>query len=149
MQGPLNNHPLVFVPFFIALGCAAIFSIALFSGWRKLAERFRLRSSFTGVSWGLQSAYMRWASHYGNCLNVGADSAGLKLSVVFLFRVGHPPLFIPWSEISVVRRSSFLFFRRVRLELGREEQIPFVIGGSLADGLRIAAGASWPIEPTD
>ena len=89
---------------------------------------------------------MRWASHYGSCLNVGADGTGLKLSVAFLFRAGHPPLFIPWTEVSVANRREFLFIRRVRLALGREEQIRFSIGGSLADRLQAAAGTSWPIE---
>lgn len=57
------------------------------------------------------------------------------------------PLFIPWGEIPVARRRTFLFIRQVKLLLlGQEEQIPFVIGGGLADRIRVAAGASWPIE---
>jgi hypothetical protein len=39
-----------------------------------------------------------------------------------------------------------LFVRQVKLMLGREEQIPFVISGTLADRIQAAAGASWPIE---
>ena len=83
---------------------------------------------------------MRWTSHYGSCLNVGADPAGVKISVLFPFRPGHPPLLIPWSEISVASRRKFLFIRRVKLLLGREEQIPFVISGGLADRIQAAAG---------
>ena len=83
---------------------------------------------------------MRWLSHYGNCLNVGADATGLHLSVLFLFRVGHPPLLVPWGEISVAKRRNFWFFRRVTLLLGREEQIPVVIGRRLADRIQAAAG---------
>jgi hypothetical protein len=142
----LDNNPLALVPLFVLLWCAVVFSIAAFSGWMNLARRFRLSSAFTGPSWGLQSAYMRWASRYRSCLNIGADATGLKLSVLFLFRVGHPPLLVPWSEISVARRRKFLFVRQVKLLLGREEQIPFVIGGGLADRIQAAAGASWPIE---
>ncbi len=85
---------------------------------------------------------MRWTSHYGNCLTIGADTAGLKLSVLFPFRPGHPPLFIPWSEISVTRRRNLLFVRQVKLLLGQEEQIPFVISGGLADRIQVAAGAN-------
>jgi hypothetical protein len=89
---------------------------------------------------------MRWASHYGNCLTIGADTTGLMLSVLFPYRPGHPPLFIPWGEISLASRRDFLFIRRVKLLLGREEQIPFVIGGGLAEQIQAAAGANWPIE---
>jgi hypothetical protein len=99
-----------------------------------------------GPTWGLQSARMRWSSHYGTCLNVGADAAGLKLSIFSLLRPAHPPLFIPWGEISVARRRNFLLIRQVKLLLGREERIPLVIGGGLADRIQVAAGASWPIE---
>lgn len=90
---------------------------------------------------------MRWNGRYGGCLSVGADPTGLKLSVLFFFRPGHSPLFIPWPEISVAKRSNFLFIRQVKLLLGREEQMPFMISGALADRIQAAAGASWPIEP--
>ena len=48
----------------------------------------------------MQSAAMRWLTHYNNVLTVGADSEGLFLVPFFLFRVGHPPLFVPWAEIT-------------------------------------------------
>lgn len=89
---------------------------------------------------------MRWSCHYNSCLTVGADPTGLQLSVFVLFRAGHPPLFIPWYEISVARRWNFLFIRQVKLLLGREEQIPFVMSGHLADRIQAAAGANWPVE---
>jgi len=147
LQDLLNKYPLVFISLlFVLLWCAIVFLIAALSGWMDLAERFRLTSTFTGPTWGFQSARMRWTSHYGSCLGVGADATGLMLSVLFLFRPGHPPLFVPWSEISVAKRQNFWFIRRVRLLLGREEQIPLVISGSLADRIQAAAGASWPIE---
>jgi hypothetical protein len=146
LQDFLNKYPLAFVPFFIFLWCGVLFLIAVFSGWMTLSRRFRLTSAFTGPTWEFRSARMRWTSHYGNCLSIGADTAGLKLSVLFLFRPGHPPLFVPWAEISVARRRNFLFIRQVKLLLGREEQIPFVISGRLADGIQAAAGAHWPVE---
>ena len=146
MQDFLNKYPLVVIPLFVLFWCAVLILIAKLTGWATLAQRFRLRSPYTGPTWGFQSARLRWTSHYGSCLNVGADATGLKLSVLFLFRPGHPPLLVPWDEISVARRQSFLFIRQVRLLLGREEQIPFVISGCLADRIQAAAGASWPVE---
>jgi hypothetical protein len=39
-----------------------------------------------------------------------------------------------------------LFVPQVKLLLGREEQISFVISEALADRIQEAARASWPIE---
>jgi len=146
LQDFLNKYPLASIPLFVLFWCAILCLIAVLSGWATLAERFRLASTFSGPTWSFQSARMRWTSHYGNCLTVGADATGLMLSVLFLLRPGHPPLFVPWSEISVAKRQNFWIIRRVRLLLGREEQIPFVVSGGLADRIQAAAGASWPIE---
>jgi hypothetical protein len=146
LQDFLNKYSLAFIPFFVLFWCAIIFSISAVSGWMVLARRFRPTSTFTGPNWSFQSARMRWTSRYGSCLTVGADPTGLQLSVFFLFRAGHPPLFVPWSEISVARRWKFLFVTQVKLMLGREEQIPFTISGTLADRIQAAAGASWPVE---
>jgi hypothetical protein len=142
----LNQYPLAFIPLIFFFWCAVSFLIAAVSGWMDLVQRFRLSSTFAGSTWSFQSASMRWMSRYRSCLNVGADPSGLQLSMFFLFRPGHPPLFIPWSEITVARRWKFLFIPQVKLLLGREEQIPFVISETLADRIRAAAGASWPIE---
>jgi hypothetical protein len=146
LQDFLNKYPLALIPLFVFFWCAIASLIAVLTGWTTLAERFRTTSTFTGPTWGFQSARMRWSSHYHGCLTVGADTTGLKLSILFLFRPGHPPLFVPWSEISVAKRWRFLFIRQVKLLLGREEQIPLVITGRLADRIQAAAGASWPVE---
>ncbi len=89
---------------------------------------------------------MRWGANYNNCLTIGVDTAGLYLSPLFFFRIGHPPLFIPWTEISLRGRRKILFIEFVELKLGREERIPFLIRASLAEQIRSAAGFSWPVE---
>jgi hypothetical protein len=127
--------------------CVISLLIGAASGWMTLARQFRLTSSFTGPTWGAQSAQMRWTVRYGHCLPVGADVIGLYLSALFLFRIGHPPLFLPWSEISVWKRRKFLWFRYVELRLGREAQLPFMIDSHVADRIREAAETNWPIEP--
>jgi hypothetical protein len=100
--------------------------------------------NFTGQKWNMQSARMRWFSQYNNALTVGADVAGLFMVPFLLFRAWHPPLFVPWSEITGVRETRFLFVRFVEMRLGRVEEIPFRIRASLAARIRIAAGSEWP-----
>ena len=148
----MNNNTvlpfvLVFPVFFVALWCGIIYLISQISGWALLARRFRSTSPFTGPTWRWQSCRMRWSSHYGNCLTVGSDPTGLFLDILFLFRIGHPPLLIPWAEVSVRRRSQILFWSYVDLRLGREEQVPLQISAKLADRLRTPTGVNWPLEP--
>ena len=63
-----------------------------------------------------------------------------------LFRFRHPPLLVPWNEITISRRR-IAFFRVVRFGLGRELDIPLYLRAKLADKVRRGAGKQWPIEP--
>jgi hypothetical protein len=112
--------------------------ISYVGGWTTLAKRFRLRRPFVGERWNWQSGQMRWIAGYRNCLTVGCNREGLYLATMPLFRFRHPPLLIPWEEIAVGQLPP------VRLELGREPDIPFYVSLELADSLRQAAGDHWP-----
>lgn len=114
-------------------------------GWALLAEQYRCQEPFLGSCWKLQSGQLRWFCSYNNCLTIGADPHGLFLWVFPLFRIAHPPLLIPWREISVSRKK-VLWFKQVRFCLGLELNIPLTIRDSLAQKLQSAAGSSWPGE---
>ncbi len=130
----------------VALGWAGSAILAShMSGWASLAQAYRLTGEFPAQRWSFQSAAMRWYANYGSCLTVGADPAGLYISVLAIFRILHPSLFIPWSEITV-RKSRILWSRVVELRLGRELAIPFRVSEKLATRLRVSAGRSWPLE---
>jgi len=89
---------------------------------------------------------MGWAN-YGGVLTIGADKSGLFMVPFFVFRAGHPPLLIPWTEITATRKTRrffFVFLDFVELRLGRLEGIPLTISDKLAAKLELAAGASWP-----
>ena len=87
---------------------------------------------------------MRWLTRYNNVLTIGADGAGLYMAPFVLFRAWHPALFVPWSEITDVRETQFLFSKFVVMRLGRVEEIPFRIRASLATNIQAAAGSEWP-----
>jgi len=65
-----------------------------------------------------------------------AAEEGLYLSVLLLFRVGHPPLCIPWKEIQISRTKHF-WSRFVVLMLGNSERIPMRISERMARNLGI------------
>jgi hypothetical protein len=121
--------------------------IALMSGWKLLALRFRTQPEFFGQKWSWQSAQMRYRTNYNNCLIVGADQAGLFIQPMIFFRFAHPPLLIPWNEISW-HEAQVLWMRFVELRLGRTEQVPFRIRASLAARIQAATGPSWPTPVT-
>ena len=146
MQPWIDKHPFLF-------GLADAFTLVIIvsvmlsflGGWRTLSERFRFRGKFIGKRWRGQSAQLRCHVGYYNCLTVGGNTEGLYLSLFFPFRIAHPPLFIPWGEISFSKSNRFLV-KIAKLELGREFRVPMRISQALAEKLRVEAGRSWPTE---
>jgi hypothetical protein len=76
---------------------------------------------------------------------MGANPQGLFLALSIPLVPGHPPLFIPWNEITV-RRIRVLWAKSVELRLGQEPAIPFRICERLAKKLAALAGEAWPKE---
>jgi hypothetical protein len=146
----LLNHPPFFALYFIALWALGSCIIGQLSGWTALSRRFPGTGASYSYQWPFQSVRMRtlWGN-YHNCANFGADEAGLYMAVFPLFRIGHAPLFIPWSEIQVLSGNRGLIFRKRKLLLGRQELIPLVVSLSLAEKLKEAAGQAWPVETND
>jgi hypothetical protein len=107
-----------------------IYLIALLSGWLRLAQRYRCEQGFGGDWWRFQSCAMRWGTAYRGILTLGANAEGLYLEVPYVFRVGHPPLFVPWSEITVSERRRWMV-AGTQFMLGRNEQIPLWVYAGL------------------
>lgn len=141
-------HPVWIGIFSLVVAWLVIFTlISHASGWAALAEQYRCQETFTGRCWSFQSSQMRWMMGYNNCLKVGGDPRGMYLAISFpfVFLIGHPPLFIPWRDISYVRKK-ILWTQVVEFRLGRDLNIPLRIRAPLAENLKAAAGPSWPIE---
>jgi hypothetical protein len=76
-----------------------------------------------------------WAD-YSGIIRIAAEEDSLYLSVVFPYRIGHPPLRIPWTEIQF-GKTKFLWRRYVVLTLGDQEHIPMRISERMARKLGI------------
>jgi hypothetical protein len=106
----LLDNPLVFFALFIAMWICIGFLISLIGGWHALSELYAADAGqFSGKRKYMQSAAMRWNTHYNNVLTIGADARGLYLGVLFLFRIGHPPLYIPWESVVISERRGWIF----------------------------------------
>jgi len=127
--------PFALIALFAILWSAFGFFTSYISGWLLLSRSF---TSGTLPQGDTQTAgpfltriYLRFWAQYGGVTRLTTVEDGLYLSVVLLFRVGHPPLRIPWNEISV-GRTRYMFQRFVVLTLGRRQQIPMRITDSMA-----------------
>ncbi|MGA3130493.1 MAG: hypothetical protein ABSD59_06815 [Terracidiphilus sp.] len=139
----LNNFlatPLGIVIFFIALWSAVGFIVSFTSGWFALGRRFNQQSAPYGETKTagpfFYTVYMRFWSKYSSLIRLTAASDALYVSVLFLFRIGHPPLRIPWDEIQFSRTKRF-FRTYMVLTLGNQEKIPMRISLRMARNLSI------------
>lgn len=126
------------IEFFVAFPLIWVFTlvaIGRLGGWARLARQYPARPQAGGVRLRFRSGRMRYRTGYGGCLILGADPAGLHLSIFFLFRPGHPPLFVPWPEVSAHVRSR----HGVALGFARAPGVPLILGRSLAAKLADAS----------
>ena len=123
--------PVVLVP----AGCISVcWIISRVGGWALLAKVYPAQNSTTmdGEIWRFQSIQMRWATNYGNCVTVRANPLGLGLSVLWLLRIGHPPLLIPWPDITIHRvRKGRFFPSLVEFRFRSEPSVPVRINNKL------------------
>lgn len=113
-------------PAFLTVGLVFVFVSVMFlahhwSGWNLLARCYRFREKFQGRRrWIFLSARMGVREpgtllevqmpllSLRNCLNLVANERGVRLSLFPMFRLFHPPLFIPWEHISATSCSGVL-----------------------------------------
>lgn len=85
---------------FVGIWCGTCLGLAYTGGWQALARVYPDTPQSEGRRFHFRSArFGAWVS-YNSSLSVGANPWGIRLAVWPLFRLGHPPLFIPWNEIS-------------------------------------------------
>ncbi len=83
-----------------------------------------------------------WCSYNGG-VNFTALDHGLRISVVVIFRFGHPDILIPWRDLSAteVRRMGMPM---VRLTTDRVPEIPITVSAKLSKSLAMAVPGRWP-----
>jgi hypothetical protein len=140
---PMDYRPFLLVlliPF--ALICEYLEALA--TGWIGLARKFRYKGAPYPYQWPRENVRIQYRWTWISLVNVGADKEGLYMAEPFPFRIAHPPLFIPWTEIQVVSGEQGRIFKKRKLMLGRKELFQISISVSLAEEMKGAAGQSWP-----
>ncbi|WP_420645611.1 hypothetical protein [Candidatus Leptofilum sp.] len=122
-----------------------VFLISRLGGWGSMAESYTHHEPHAAECFPLQSAILRLSSSYRNVVKICADEEGVYFSVMFLFRPGHPPFFVPWGEISGIKKNYFLY-NVVDLRFQRTSNLPFRVYQRTADKLVAVANGRWTYE---
>ncbi len=113
--------PMWFIPIFV-LGWFCVCSLlAYFAGWPNLALRFRSAQPVEGERFRFASGSMgisTWLPvNYRSCLFFTVNDIGFLVSVLFIFRLFSPPLFIPWAEVEAVTEKRLWLFRHAVISI--------------------------------
>jgi hypothetical protein len=112
----MNDLPYLFPFFLIGMFVFVIFLLSR-KGWVDLAENYQYEGSFEGERVGVISAAINGVN-YNNCLLLKYDEEGFYLRPIFVFRLFHKPLFIPWKAIRDIREKKIFFVELKELVIG-------------------------------
>lgn len=106
----------VFPFFFVGMFILVLFVLSR-RGWIDLASHFGYADNFSGNRIGVTSASINGVN-YNNCLLVKVNEQGIYIKPVFVFRLFHQPILIPWREIKSIRDKKVLFTNIKELVIG-------------------------------
>lgn len=103
---------------FLGFWCLVLTAISNLGGWAALAGRFPCTGSPTGQNFRFQAARFGWVD-YNGCVSIRVCQDGLRIATMWPFRPGHPPMYLPWSQLHVVEVSDHWWGRFTTLEVGQ------------------------------
>lgn len=122
---------LIYLAPFILIGFSVVVTFILAKiGWSALATNYQFDGLFTGQRIGIISGSINGVN-YNNSLILKYDDEGIYLKTIFLFRLFHKPVLIPWEEIKSVRDKRMLLFAFKELIVGD----PLVARIGLSEGV--------------
>lgn len=133
--GGIRSSAIEFFIAFPVIWIAVVLFISRIGGWASLSRKYPTRPRAGGRLFRFQSGRMRFRAGYGGCLTPCSEPAGLHLSILFLFRPGHRPIFFPWSEVRLHEGSR----RGVVLQFNRVPGVPLILSQRLAAELAEAS----------
>ncbi len=131
--------PVFFVLFGGGLAAAIISLLAFVSGWRTLAARFPAPPGFHGGKLYTWQSGRLGMVNYNNVLRVGVSPQGLHLACGFPFHFMHPPLLIPWAQITNLQQQKVFAWQVILLTIG----MPKIARITLYNAKIIEAAQPW------
>lgn len=138
----LTQNPALYGLFIATMWVLVLLTISRLSGWSRLAERYS--TSAAPESCVMRMVRAQWGSIMitGNIYTMACNNDGLYLGVLFPFRLGHPPLLIPWHDIKAEKINSILT-PRIQLQFGGGLSRPFEIYERTADKLKSCSNGKF------
>jgi hypothetical protein len=131
------------VALFIGVWFTSFHLIARLGGWRSLASFYRTEAGPPGPLLRFRYGRLGAITNYNACLSLAASPRGLYLSLLPMFRPGHPPLLIPWSEVEVQASRGwsrdYLVFR-----FAKQPASPLRLSRALGEQLLESGGVAIP-----
>lgn len=111
--------------------------ISMKSGWHRIAKNFPYQAQtdcqiYYFVRMSLGSGL--FPVSYGGAAFVRLCPNGLGISVIFLLRFLHPPMFIPWSAVTRCVREKSPYYKFTKLSI-RGEESEFAFYGKLGESM--------------
>ena len=138
------EDPKFLLLFSVLSWCAVMLLISRIGGWSRLAEYYPNNNLEPTQTWGFESVSLRYYTGYNGCINMGCDSAALYLSVWLPFRIGHPNLRIPWSDLH--KSAAPIRFGVVRLIVSKAPDIPLRLRQSQVERRESTLGQAIPTD---
>jgi hypothetical protein len=152
---PMDSHvwsewlrPITVVVICVAGWIAFSHLLSRMSGWREMAVSYEAQRPFSGTWIRPWAASMRHGVNYNGLLSIGAESTGIYLSVFFVFRAGHPPLFIPFEEISASGKRTWrtMWLNMAQLQFAQCPSAYLLIPMKTVESLSQASGFQFRVE---
>jgi len=135
--------PVFWVVLSLVLWLLMNYLVSRLTGWGRIAVHYRSDGRIPGRIWRFQTITTRWGMGYKGSTNVGADSRGLYIFFGFFFRFGHPPIFVPWNDITITEKQ-VIKSKMLELRFRNTRDLPVRIDARLGASLAEAAGPNWP-----
>lgn len=137
----IEKIPYLFPVFFISIWVFVSFLLSVAGGWRNLGKIYLADGAFDGKKWYFQSLKMG-VVNYNSCVNIAANENSLYISVLPIFRIGHPPLNIPFSELQGKEYKGWIF-RYVIIHTDKAKGTNIKLFKKQADRVEHLAKSRW------
>lgn len=125
---------LVWPVFFGGLWTFVLMSMSFIGGWRRLARRYRATRPPEGRRAIRGMTGMVGITSYNRVLTVTIADDGMFLAPLWMFRIGHPVLFIPWRDIRNSRHARSFFRDYVAFDVGDPKVAGMRLPSDVFDG---------------
>lgn len=103
---------------FVALWSGVVMLMSLIGGWRRLAKSYGTTAQPAGDRAVPYVTGMVGMSRYRRLLTVTTNEDGMFIAIRWIFRIGHPTLFIPWRDIHNARKMHLFYWEFIGFDIG-------------------------------